>query len=94
MAKVKHVTFEYYELRRQEMLEFIQEFLLSFWNMLLWVAINAIILLVTAQLLRSVPGKGFRIDKRRLGMAALVLGLIFTVMVSWHAYQTWMTLQP
>ena len=76
------------------MLEFIQQFLLDFWNMLLWVAVNAIILLTASELLQSLPGKRFMIAKKRLSMVALVLGLVFMVMVSWHAYQTWMTLQP
>lgn len=77
------------------MLEFIQQFLLNYWNMLLWVAINAIILLVSAGMLRSLGGKEkFKIDKRKLSITALVLGLAFMAMVFWYAYQTYMTLQP
>jgi hypothetical protein len=76
------------------MLEFFQQFLLSFWNMSLWVAVNAIILFIANELLQLLPGKKFSVDKGRLSRAALVLGLIFLVMVSWHVYQTLMTPQP
>jgi hypothetical protein len=73
------------------MLEFFLQFLLSFWNMLLWVAINAIILLVTVELF---PGTRFRIDKRRLSIVSLVLSLALMVMVIWYAYQLWTIIQP
>jgi hypothetical protein len=75
------------------MLEFFQQFLLSFWNMMLWVAVNAIILLISAGLLRSLPGKKFMIDKRRLNIVALTLSFMTVVMVTWYAYQIWMLLE-
>ena len=76
------------------MLEFIERFPLTFWDLLLWLAVNAIIILIASEILQSLPGKRFKIAKKRLNMVALVLGLTFMVMVSWQAYQTWTTLQP
>jgi uncharacterized membrane protein len=48
----------------------------------LWIAIMAIILLITSELLFSYTGNiNFPIDKTRLRLAALILGLAFTVTV-------------
>lgn len=76
------------------MLEFFQQFLINFWNIMLWFAVNAIIVLVASELLRSIAGKRFRIAKDRLNEVAILLGLGFMVIVAWYGYLTWMSLQP
>jgi len=75
-------------------LVFIQQFLLDFWNMQLWFALNAVILLIASELLESLPAKKFMINKKRLSTIALLMGLIFMVTVFWRAYQIWTRLQP
>jgi hypothetical protein len=48
----------------------------------LWIAITAIILLATSELLFSHSGNiNFPIDKTRLRLASLILGAAFTVIV-------------
>lgn len=48
----------------------------------LWIAITAILLLVTSELLFSYAGNmNFPIDKTRLRLAAFILGLAFMVTV-------------
>lgn len=68
--------------------------LFSFWNIMLWSAVNALILLISSQLLRALLEKRFGIEKRRLDVVALALAAIFLVMVCWFAYESWMSLQP
>jgi len=63
-------------------------FTLSLWDISLWIAVTAIILLVTSELLVSYSDRfgDFVIDKTRLRMAALVLGLAFMVTVLLRAF--------
>lgn len=75
-------------------MELIPQFPLTYLDLMLWLAFNAIILLVASELLLSLPGKRFMINKKKLNMAALALGLALVIAVSVHAYNTLMTLQP
>jgi len=58
-------------------------FPLSLWDISLWIAITAIILLVTSELLASYSDYfgDFVIEKTRLRLAALILGAAFMVTV-------------
>jgi len=58
-------------------------FPLSLWDISLWIAVTAIILLVTSELLAPYSNYfgDFVIEKTRLRMAALVLGAAFMVTV-------------
>jgi len=58
------------------------QFPLSMSDISLWIAFMAIILLVTSELLLSYSGRtNFPIDKRRLRLAALILGAAAMVTV-------------
>jgi len=58
------------------------QFPLSMSDISLWIAITALILLVTSELLFSHSGHlNFPIDKTRLRLAALILGAAFAVTV-------------
>lgn len=63
-------------------------FPLSTWDISLWIAVTAIILLITSELLASYSDRfgDFAIDKTRLRIAALVLGLAFMVTVVLRAF--------
>jgi uncharacterized membrane protein len=61
---------------------------LGFWDLSLWTAVTAIILLVTSELLSPWYGRtGVMIDKKRLRMVALVVALIFLVTVAYRIYE-------
>ena len=62
-------------------------FMLNMWDISLWIAVTALILLVTSELLVSYSDYlgDFVIDKTRLRTAALVLGVAFMVTVVLHA---------
>lgn len=50
----------------------------DFWNLSLWLAVTAIILLITAQLVSAYDGQAtLRIDKKRLKNVALIMGILF-----------------
>lgn len=59
------------------------QFPLSMSDISLWIAVSAIILLITSELLSSSSGAfgDFVIDKNRLRLAALALGVAFMVTV-------------
>lgn len=61
-------------------------FPLSIWDVSVWIAFMAIILLITSELLAPYSNNlgDFVIDKKRLRLAALVLGVAFTVTVLLH----------
>jgi hypothetical protein len=63
-------------------------FALSIWDISLWIAVTAIILLVTSELLAPYSDRfgDFVIEKTRLRIAALVLGLAFMVTVVLRAF--------
>ena len=57
-------------------------FPLTFWDLSLWLAVTAIILLITSELLSPYYGRtGIVLDKRRLRMIALVMGILFMATV-------------
>jgi hypothetical protein len=61
-------------------------FPLSMFDISLWIAITAIILLATSEFLFSYSGNlNFPLDKNRLRLAALILGAAFLVMVLMRA---------
>jgi hypothetical protein len=63
------------------------QFPLDFWNVSLWLAATAIILLITAQLVSAYEGPAtLRIDKKRLRNAALTIGLLFLATVAIRIY--------
>jgi len=63
-------------------------FPLGFWDLSLWTAIIAIILLVTSELLSPYYGRtGLLIDKKRLRMVALIVALIFLATVAYRIYE-------
>ena len=63
-------------------------FSLGFWDLSLWTAIIAIILLVTSELLSPYYGRtGLLIDKKRLRMVALIVALIFLASVVYRIYE-------
>lgn len=64
------------------------QFPLSLWDFRLWLAINAIVLLITSELLLSYHGKMFMIEKKRLRIVALILGIIFMITVLIQIYET------
>lgn len=62
-------------------------FPLGFWDLSLWTAIIAIILLVTSELLSPYYGRtGLLIDKKRLRIVALIVALIFLATVAYRIY--------
>lgn len=65
----------------------LMEFPLSLWDVSLWIAITAIILLVTSELLAPYSDYfgDFVIEKTRLRITALVLGAAFMITVLMRA---------
>lgn len=63
-------------------------FPLSFSDISLWLAVMAILLLITSELLTSSTGplKNLAIDKNRLRLLALALGLGFMITVGMRAF--------
>ena len=63
-------------------------FPLGFWDLSLWTAIIAIILLATSELLSPYYGRTqVMIDRKRLRIVALILALIFLATVAYRVYQ-------
>ena len=64
-------------------------FPLSFSDISLWLAVTAIILLITSELLYSIPEISSRImiDKQRFRLLALAFGLAFLFTVMMRAFQ-------
>ena len=62
---------------------------LDFWNVSLWLAVTAIILLITAQLASAYDEPAtLLIEKKRLRKAALVIGVLFLITVAMRIYGT------
>jgi hypothetical protein len=60
----------------------------TFWSISLWLAVAAIILLITAQLASSYDGPAtLLVNVRRLRYAALVMGLLFLATVAIRIYE-------
>jgi hypothetical protein len=63
------------------------DFPLSFWDISLWLAITAIILLITSELISPYYGKTrLLINKKRLKNAALAMSILFLVTVAIRIY--------
>jgi len=63
-------------------------FPLSFWDISLWLAVTAIILLATSELISPYYGKtNLLINKKRLRGAALLLGTLFMITVLIRIYE-------
>lgn len=63
-------------------------FPLSFWDISLWLAITAIILLITSELTSPYCGKtNLLINKKRLRNAALTTGTLFLITVAMRIYE-------
>jgi|GEM_PF-637028 hypothetical protein len=64
----------------------------TFWSISLWLAVTAILLLITAQLASSYDGPAtLLIDTKKLKQTAIILGLLFLVTVAIQIYQTIIT---
>jgi len=63
------------------------QFPLTFWDISLWLAVTAIILLATAELISPYYGRtNLVIEKGRLRQAALLLGILFMITVAIRIY--------
>jgi hypothetical protein len=63
------------------------DFPLSFWDISLWSAVTAIILLITSELVSPYYGKTrLLINKKRLKNAALAMSILFLVTVAIRIY--------
>jgi hypothetical protein len=64
------------------------QFPLGFWDLSLWTAVVAIILLITSELLSPYYGRtGIMINRRRLRLAALIVAFLFLGTVAFRIYQ-------
>ena len=64
------------------------QFPLDFWNFSLWLAFNAVTLLITSELVSTPrPQSQVVVDKKRLRTVASLLGVAFMITVLIHAYQ-------
>lgn len=64
------------------------QFPLSFWDISLWLAVTAIILLITSELTSPYYGKtNILINKKRLKNAALTMGVLFLITVAIRIYE-------
>jgi hypothetical protein len=62
-------------------------FPLSFWDLSMWLAVTAIILLITSELISPYYGKtNFLINKKRLKNVALVMSILFLITVVIRIY--------
>jgi hypothetical protein len=63
-------------------------FPIGFWDLSLWTAVVAIILLVTSELLSPYYGKtGIMINRHRLRLVALLVAFLFLGTVAYRVYQ-------
>ena len=64
------------------------QFPLSFWDLSLWLAVTAILLLVTSELISPRYGKtNLLIEKKRLRNVALTISILFLVTVIIRIYE-------
>ena len=62
-------------------------FPLSFWDISLWLAVTAIILLITSELISPYYGKtNILINRKRLRQTALTTGILFLITVAIRIY--------
>lgn len=63
-------------------------FPLTFWDLSLWLAVTAIILLATSELISPYHGRtNLMIDKKRLRQVAITVGLLFLATVAIRVFQ-------
>ena len=63
------------------------QFPLSFWDISLWLAVTAIILLITSELISPYYGKtNILINRKRLRQTALTTGILFMITVAIRIY--------
>lgn len=63
------------------------QFPLSFWDLSLWIAVTAMILLVTAELTSPYHAQtNLLINNNRLEKTALTMGILFLITVAIHIY--------
>jgi len=63
------------------------QFPLSFWDISLWLAVTAIILLITSELISPYYGKtNILINQKRLKNTALTMGILFLITVAIRIY--------
>jgi hypothetical protein len=63
------------------------DFPLSFWDISLWLAVTAIVLLITSELISSYYGRtNILINKKRLRNVALTMGILFLITVAIRIY--------
>jgi uncharacterized membrane protein len=61
---------------------------LSLWDLSLFTAIMAIILIITSELLSPYYARtGIVVDRKRLRRAALIVALIFLIIVAYRVYE-------
>jgi len=61
---------------------------LSFWDLSLWIAVTAVILLLTSELLSPYYGRtSIIVNKKRLKMVTLSLGILFMLTVFIRVYK-------
>jgi hypothetical protein len=59
-----------------------------FWTVSLWLAVTAIILLITAQLISSYDGPAtILLNGKRLRYAALIIGVLFLTTIAIRIYE-------
>jgi len=64
------------------------DFPLSFWDISLWLAVTAIILLITSELISPYYGKtNLLINKKRLRNVALTISIMFLITVAIRIYE-------
>ena len=64
------------------------QFPLSFWDISLWLAVTAIILLVTSELISPRYGKtNIQIEKKKLRNIALTISTLFLITVAIRIYE-------
>jgi len=63
-------------------------FPLGLWDISLWAAVTAIILLATSELVSPYYGRtSLMINRKRLRMVALIVALVFLATVAYRVYQ-------
>ena len=63
-------------------------FPLTFWDISLWLAVTAIILLTTSELISPYHGRtNLIVNKKRLRQAAITVGLLFLATVAIRVFQ-------
>ena len=64
-------------------------FPLTLWDITLWLAVTAVILLMTAEIVSPYYGRtNLLIDKKKLRNVSLIVGFIFLIFAAFHIYQT------